>query len=110
LGLCSLWIVCNKQIQTNTNKYCDHLPLFRQSATLKRETGLEISRVTLCGWVMAVGGLLMPIVGSMRQELLSGGYIQADETPIDVQSERTKGKNHQAYLWQYGHFACSLWP
>src|SRR5262249_50946458 len=33
--------------------------------------------------------------------LLSGGYIQADETPVDVQSERTKGKNHQAYLWQY---------
>jgi transposase len=38
----------------------------------------------------------------MRQELLSAGYIQADETPVDVQSERTKGKNHQAYLWQYG--------
>jgi transposase len=57
--------------------------------------------VTLCGWVMAVGELLMPIRGAMRQELLSGDYIQADETPVDVQSERTKGKNHQAYLWQY---------
>jgi hypothetical protein len=32
---------------------------------------------------------------------VTGGYIQADETPVDVQSERTKGKNHQAYLWQY---------
>jgi transposase len=50
---------------------------------------------------MAVGELLMPIRGAMRQELLSGDYIQADETPVDVQSERTKGKNHQAYLWQY---------
>ena len=89
-------------IDTVVNKYCDHLPLFRQSAMLERESGLEISRVTLCGWVMAVGELLMPIVGAMRQELLSGGYIQADETPVDVQSERTKGKNHQAYLWQYG--------
>jgi Transposase IS66 family len=68
---------------------------------LERETGLEISRVTLCGWVMVVGELLMPIVGAMRQELLSGDYIQADETPVDVQSQRTKGKNHQAYLWQY---------
>src|SRR6516165_238931 len=68
---------------------------------LERETGLELSRVTLCGWVMAVGELLMPVVGAMRWELLNGGYIQADETPVDVQSERTKGKNHQAYLWQY---------
>jgi transposase len=50
---------------------------------------------------MAVGELLMPIRGAMRQELLSGDYIRADETPVDVQSERTKGKNHQAYLWQY---------
>jgi len=83
------------------SKYCDHLPLFRQSAMLERETGLELSRVTLCGWVTAVGELLMAIVGAMRRELLSVGYIQADETPVDVQSERTKGKNHQAYLWQY---------
>ncbi|HYY27743.1 MAG TPA: transposase [Chthoniobacterales bacterium] len=79
-------------IDTVVNKYCDHLPLFRQSVMLERETGLEISRVTLCGWVMAVGELLMPIVGAMRQELLSGDYIQADETPVDVQSERTKAR------------------
>jgi transposase len=45
--------------------------------------------------ILSVG---LPIVGAMRQELLSGGYIQADEIPVDVQSERTKGKNHQAYL------------
>jgi transposase len=89
-------------VDTVVSKYCDYLPLYRQSAMLERETGLEISRVTLCGWVMAVGQLLMPIRGAMRQELLSGGYIQADETPVDVQSDRTKGKNHQAYLWQYG--------
>jgi hypothetical protein len=88
-------------IDTVVNKYCAHLPLFRQSVMLERETGLELSRVTLCGWVMAVGELLMPIVGAMRWELLTGGYIQADETHVDMQSERTKGKNHQAYLWQY---------
>jgi transposase len=92
-------------VNTVVSKYCDHLPLYRQSAILERETGLEISRVTLCGWVMAVGELLMPIRGAMRQELLSGDYIQADETPVDVQSERTKGKNHQAYLWQYSRAA-----
>jgi transposase len=34
-------------IDTVVNKYCDHLPLFRKSAMLERETGLEISRITL---------------------------------------------------------------
>jgi hypothetical protein len=37
----------------------------------------------------------------MAEELLAGNYIQADETPVGVQSERAQGKNHQAYLWQY---------
>jgi transposase len=39
----------------------------------------------------------------MKTELFSGGYIQADETPVGVQSGRTQGKNHQAYVFQYSH-------
>jgi transposase len=88
-------------VDTVVSKYADHLPLYRQSVILERETGIELSRATLDGWVMRVGELLRPISGAMAQELLAGDYIQADETPVDVQSERTKGKNHQAYLWQY---------
>jgi len=89
-------------VDTVVGKYSDHLPLYRQSAMLERETGLEISRATLDGWVMRVGGLLVPIAAAMRCELLSGTYIQADETPVDVQMHDRRGKNHQAYLWQYG--------
>jgi hypothetical protein len=69
---------------------------------LKRDIGLEVSRATLDGWVLKVGELLGPMVAAMRQELISGGYIQADETPVDVQTREGRGKNHQAYLWQYG--------
>jgi Transposase and inactivated derivatives len=89
-------------IDTVIAKYCDHLPLYRQSAMLERETGLEISRATLDGWVMTVGQLLIPLTGVMRNELLGEGYIQADETPVDVQMHDRSGSNHQAYLWQYG--------
>jgi hypothetical protein len=38
----------------------------------------------------------------MRGQLLAGSYIQADETPVGVQMHDKRGKNHQAYLWQYG--------
>jgi transposase len=89
-------------IDTIVAKYCDSLPLYRQSAILKRDTGIEISRSTMDGWVMRVGELLMPIAGVMRKELLAGSYIQADETPVDVQMHDGRGQNHQAYLWQYG--------
>jgi len=89
-------------IGTIVAKYSDHLPLYRQSAILARETGIDISRATMDGWVMRVGELLTPIVSFMSRELLEGIYIQADETPVDVQLRNGKGQNHQAYLWQYG--------
>jgi transposase len=88
-------------IDTVVSKYADHLPLYRQSAILHRETGIDLSRATLDGWVMRVGELLQPITVAMGQELLSGSYIQADETTVGVQMHDGRGKNHQAYLWQY---------
>jgi transposase len=88
-------------IDTVVSKYCNHTPLHRQSVILERDIGLEISRATLDGWVLKVGELLVPMVAAMRRELITGTYIQADETPVDVQTREGRGQNHQAYLWQY---------
>jgi transposase len=89
-------------IDTVIAKYCDHLPLYRQAAILEREAGLEIGRATLDGWVMRVGELLDPVVQAIRKDLLSGSYLQADETTVPVQMHDRRGSNHEAYLWQYG--------
>jgi len=89
-------------IDTIVSKYADHNPLFRQSVIFLRDAGIDISRATMCGWVMTVGEMLAPVVGAMRRELLAGSYIQADETTVDVQMHDRRGKNHQGYLWQYG--------
>jgi transposase len=97
-GLASDAVVINTVIA----KYCDHLPLYRQAVMIEREAGVEIGRATLDGWVMRVGELLAPIVGSMRRDLLTASYLQADETPVPVQMHDKRGENHQAYLWQYG--------
>jgi transposase len=88
-------------VDTVISKYCNHTPLNRQSVILERDIGLEISRATLDGWVLKVGELLIPMVAAMRRELICGSYIQADETPVDVQTREDRGQNHQAYLWQY---------
>src|ERR1700759_4316583 len=37
-------------IDSVVSKYADHVPLYRQSAILERETGIELSRATLNGW------------------------------------------------------------
>ena len=89
-------------IDTVVAKYSDHVPLYRQSAIVEREAGVEISRATMDGWVMRVGEFLSPIATAIGRELVKGTYVQADETPVGVQMHDGRGKNHQAYLWQYG--------
>jgi transposase len=97
-GLASNRVVINAVV----SKYCDHLPLYRQCVMLARDAGVEISRGTMDGWVMRVGHLLGAM--AMRKEVLRGSYIQADETTVMVQRhEEKKGRNHQAYLWQFGN-------
>jgi transposase len=89
-------------VNTVIAKYADHLPLYRQSEMLEREAGFRIHRATMDGWVMQVGELLQPVALAQRKELLTGPYIQADETPVGVQVREGTGQNHQGYLWQYG--------
>ena len=50
---------------------------------------------------MRVGELPIPVTAAIGRELVGGSYIQADETPVDVQMHDGRGQNHQAYLWQY---------
>ena len=54
------------------NKYSFHLPLYRQSVILERESGLHLSRATLNGWMMRVGEMLTPIVTSNGSGTFSG--------------------------------------
>jgi len=89
-------------IEAVVNKYCASLPLYRQQAMIRRDAGIEIPLSTLNDSVLRVGELLMPIAAAMKRELLAGTYIQADETPVGVQTHDKRGRNHQAYMWQYG--------
>ena len=88
-------------VDTIFKKYRDHNPLYRQSVGLKRDANVEISQSTLSSCILKAGELLLSVVAVLRLDLLAGAYIQADETTVPVQSERTKGKNHQGYLWEY---------
>jgi len=83
------------------SKYCDALPLYRQRAILWRDLGIDVALTTINDAVLRVGELLIPVVDTMKRDLLSGGYIQADETYVGVQTPDKKGQNHKAYFWQY---------
>lgn len=82
-------------------KFVEHQPVYRQCESLDREAGIELSRMTVCGVISSIGECLIPVNEAQRTELVGGDYLQGDETPIGVQSEKTKGRNHAGYFWQY---------
>jgi len=81
-------------------KYVDHLPLYRQIERYKRE-GVIIPSSTMSDWISACADLLAPLYETLKRKVLSGGYLQADETPIKVQDRNKKGKTHLGYYWVY---------
>ncbi len=89
-------------VEAMVGKYCASLPLYRQLAIIQRDAGVQIAPSTLNDGVLRVGELLIPIVAAIKREVLAGTYIQADETPVGVQTHDKRGRNHQAYMWQYG--------
>jgi len=80
-------------------KFCDHLPLYRQSAIYAR-SGLDLDRALLAEWVGHCHELLSPLVGTIRRYVLGGSKVHADDTPLPVLSPG-KGRTKTARLWTY---------
>ncbi len=81
-------------------KYVDHLPLYRQVQRFTRQ-GCALATSTLGDWTKASADLVEPLYRALTEEVLASGYIQADETPIQVQDRNKKGKTHRGYYWVY---------
>ena len=64
-------------------KYCDHLPLYRQSAIYARG-GVELDRSTLADWVGRATWLLQPLVDRLAAHVFAAAKVHADDTPVPV--------------------------
>jgi transposase len=64
-------------------KYCDHLPLYRQSGIYARE-GVELDRATLADWVGKAAALVSPLVEAVAQHVMAAEKLHADDTPVPV--------------------------
>jgi len=81
------------------SKYCDHLPLYRQSEIYARE-GVELDRSTLADWVGGTSRLVEPLVEALRRHVMAGGKLHADDTPVPVLAPGL-GKTKTGRLWTY---------
>ena len=80
-------------------KYCDHLPLYRQSEIYARE-GLELDRSTLCDWVGQAAWLLDPVVATIRNHVFAAEKIHGDDTTVPVLAPGL-GRTSTGRLWVY---------
>lgn len=81
------------------SKYADHLPLYRQAEIYARE-GVELERSTLADWVGRSSELLKPLNEALRQYVMSGRKLHADDTPVPVLAPGN-GKTKTGRLWTY---------
>jgi transposase len=79
------------------SKYCDHLPLHRQSAIYARE-GVELDRSTLCDWVGRMAFHLSPLAEAIAHHVREGPALHADDTPVPV-LDPGRGKTKTGRLW-----------
>lgn len=95
-GICSAGLLAH----ILTDKYADHLPLYRQQQIFKRH-GVALSRSTLCEWTAHAASLLSPIVKSMKTAVLASRKVHTDDTPITVLDRSHPKGSRRSYMWVY---------
>ena len=80
-------------------KYCNHLPLYRQSQIYERE-GIELSRSTMASWAGQCARLLQPLIDELRKTVFASPQIHGDDTPVRVLSPGL-GKTKIGRIWTY---------
>jgi len=81
------------------SKFCDHIPLYRQSEIYARD-GLELDRSTLCDWVGQAAWLLDPVVAAIRRHVFAAAKIHGDDTVVPVLAPGL-GRTKTGRLWVY---------
>jgi transposase len=81
------------------SKYCDHLPLYRQSGIYARE-GVELDRSILADWVGKAAALVSPLIEAVAHHVMAAEKLHADDTPVPVLAPGT-GQTKTGRLWVY---------
>lgn len=81
------------------SKYCDSLPLHRQSKMLARQ-GIDLDRSTLSNWVGRACWWLRPLYDLVVSTVLSSKKVFADDTTLPV-LDPGRGRTKTGRLWCY---------
>ena len=80
-------------------KYCNHLPIYRQSQIYSREN-IDLPESTMCGWIGKSVKLLSPLIAELKKEIFAANYLHGDDTTIKV-LDPGRGKTKTGRIWVY---------
>ena len=82
-------------------RFDDHLSYYRIEQQFRERHGIDIPRQQMVQWVEHIATWLEPLVEAMWQHMRATGYMQVDETPVQVLDPEVRGKASRGYLWFY---------
>jgi transposase len=82
-------------------RYDDHLSFYRLEQQFKERHAVIITRPQMVQWAEHIANWLLPVYDAIWQEMLAGGYLQVDETPVKVLDPEVEGKAARGFLWFY---------
>ena len=81
-------------------KFEDALPLERQVKIYRNRFGVNFTTTTFSSWMTKTSELrLKPLIERLSAIGMQSGYIQADETTLQVLNEKGKTAKSKSYIW-----------
>lgn len=80
------------------NKFCDHLPFYRQEKRFER-IGVRLSRQDMSNWVIKSYEKLKFFEDLLKNKIKEGPIIQMDETTVQVMNEENRLDTVKSYMW-----------
>ncbi len=81
-------------------KFEDAMPLDRQVKKYQKRFGVAFTTTTFSNWMIKASELrLQALVDRLNSIQINSGYIQADETTLQVLNEKGKTAKQKSYIW-----------
>lgn len=83
-----------------TNKFCDHIPYYRQEKIFQRHD-IDIHAANLSNWQIQFYERFDRLEKILWQDLLQSKVILADETPLQVLREQNRQNDQKSYMFAF---------
>ena len=81
-------------------KFEDAMPLDRQVKKYRQRFGVNFTTTTFSSWMIKTSEIrLQLLIDKLSAIQMNSGYIQADETTLQVLNEKNKKAKQKSYIW-----------